>query len=217
MNRFSRRYIVLALSAFFVFALGACIGGNSTPEPSPAEVEAQVQEQLASLELVGTSWRLDYFGEESDGISAIEGTNATVNFFVDRYAGTGGCNYFLGVYNTDGSAIQILTPSQSRVVCAEPEGIMEQDATFVSTLLNSVEYGLEGEQLVLFTTGQQRLATLSPTESVALEGTTWSLRFAPVDCLSVASEARDGPDDSAPIGQPVTFWWSSCRPFAGHS
>ena len=175
MNRYSRKYTMLALLVLLALMLSACLGDSSTPEP--AEIQEEVQAQVAALELAGTAWQLDYFGGESDNVPAIDGARATVNFLVERYGGGGGCNFFLGVYSTDGSAISMFTPNQTRLVCEEPEGVMEQDATFVSSLLNTVEYGMNGEQLVLYTTGQQPLATLSPAGDVAFEGTTWSLRL----------------------------------------
>jgi len=171
------RYVILAALALLPLVLSACNSDTSTPEPSPAEAKENAQEVAASLELAGTAWQLDYFGEEADGLTVIEGTRPTLNLFVQPYGGTDGCNFFQGVYETDGSALTLWTPAQTRLLCEEPEGIMEQGATYISSLLNTVEYSLDGEQLVLYTTDQQRLATLSPAEEVLFEGTTWSLRF----------------------------------------
>lgn len=177
MKKRLHKYVILAALALLALLLGACLRDTSTPEPSPEEVQEKTQEVAASIELAGTAWQLDYIGEEADGLTVIEGTRPSLNFFVEPYGGTGGCNFFQGVYDTDGVSLRLHTPAQTRLLCEEPEGIMEQDATYISTLLNTVEYSMEGEQLVLYTTGQQRLATLSPAEEVPFEGTTWSLRF----------------------------------------
>ncbi len=147
MNRNAHRYAILVALALLALMLGACLGDTSTPEPPSAE---EVQEQVAALELVGTSWELDHFGGADDNVPAVDGVRATLNFALERYGGGGGCNFFLGVYSTDGSAISMMTPAQTRIVCESPAGIMEQDATFVSTLLNTVEYGMDGDNLVLY-------------------------------------------------------------------
>jgi len=171
MNHRLYQFSILGALVLLALLLGACI-----QEPEPPTPESP-QEALAPLQLAGTAWQYEYLGEKSDDIPVIEGTRPTLAILLTRYAGNGGCNYYLGAYETDGSAITFWTPAQTSVICDEPEGIMEQEGTFISGLLNTIEYDLEDGNLVLYSTNRQRLVTLSPMDPVPFERTTWSLRF----------------------------------------
>lgn len=152
----------------------------ATPTPTATEqAEAQataVQEIMPTLELAGTAWQLDSFGEVSDDLEGLPDIRPTVNYFLTRYGGYGGCNWFLGVYDVDESNMRMMTPAQTRGFCDEP-GVMEQEGTFMSALINVTEYELDGDTLIGYTVENQRMITLVPAETVPLEGTTWLLRF----------------------------------------
>ena len=169
MNHRLYKFSILGALVLLALLLGACIQEEPTPE-TPAEA-------LAPLALAGTAWQYEYLGEKSDDIPVIEGTRPTLAIFATRYAGNGGCNFYLGAYEADGTRVTFWPPAQTGAICGEPEGIMEQEATFISGLTNTIEYGVDDGNLVLYSTDRQRLLTLSPMEPVPFRGTTWSLRF----------------------------------------
>jgi heat shock protein HslJ len=156
--------------------LAAC-GSDTPPTPTPPPAE-QVEQAVEGLSLIGTSWQAESFGgpEPEDQLPVIEDTRLTVNFGIDRYAGNGGCNWFLGVYEVQGETMRFMTPAQTRIYC-EPDALMQQEGTFMSTLWNIIAYEKEGEKLLGYTTGDQLLLTLVPAEPVVFEGTTWTMRF----------------------------------------
>lgn len=128
--------------------------------------------------LAMTAWVLESFGEPEDNLPVIPGTRPSVNFLVERYTGYGGCNWFLGVYTADESGLlRIQTPATTVPAICEPVGIMDQEGTFMASLLNITEYQLEGEKLVGYTVQNQRMVTLAPAEPVPFESTLWALRF----------------------------------------
>ncbi len=160
----------LLLFGIFVLPLSSCF--QSTPE-SPQQAVEEIQSQLS---LAGTAWELESFGEPEDELPVLPDTRLTVNYFVERYAGFGGCNWYLGVYTTNGSELRMQTPATTSDIC-EPAGLMAQEGTFMSSLLNITEYKMEGDQLVGYTVENQRLLTFNPSRLAPFEGTTWELKL----------------------------------------
>lgn len=170
----------LGLLVAAAFVITAC--GESTPTPTAQEQVAEAQEQVAEVQaelaLAGTSWELDFIGEPADNIGVVAGTRPAVAYGPVRYGGTGGCNWFLGVYNIEGDQSDQLTmesPAISDVLC-DDDAVVDQEATFISALENTDTYAMEGENLVLYAVGEQRMLTLKPSEPVPFEGTEWGLR-----------------------------------------
>jgi heat shock protein HslJ/sporulation protein YlmC with PRC-barrel domain len=130
------------------------------------------------FELVGTSWQLDSFGEAEDDILTIPGTRPTLNFLAQDYAGSGGCNWFRGVYTAQPDGLlRMETPATTRGAVCEPAAIMDQESMYMSSLVNITEYQLIGDKLVGYTIGNQRMLTFSPAEEVPFAGTVWELRY----------------------------------------
>lgn len=177
------RFIVLALVLVLVMVAIAGCGEPPppTPTPSPTEAaaaaEAAVAEIKAAYALAGTAWEAKYFGPPDNGIPMLPDTRATVNYFLDRYAGFDGCNWFLGVYSANANGeMRNSTPSRTINICEPPE-LFDQAGLFVSSLLNVTEYKIEGEQLLQYTVDDQLLLTLDPAPVIPMPGTVWELKF----------------------------------------
>jgi heat shock protein HslJ len=163
----------LGLLATAALVLAAC--GEPTPTPT---VQEQVKEVQSAVALANTSWELDFIGEPADNIGVVEGTRPAVAYGPVRYGGSGGCNWFLGVYGIEGDQgdqLTMETPAISDVMC-DNEEVVKQEATFISSLENTERYVMEGENLVLYAVGDQRMLTLKPSQPVPFEGTLWGLR-----------------------------------------
>lgn len=172
---------VVGLLVLAAFTLAAC-GREPTPTPTAQEQVQEAQEEVAevqaALALAGTSWELDFIGEPSDNIGVVEGTRPAVAYGPVRYGGSGGCNWFLGVYEIEADQSDELTmesPAISDVVC-DDDAVVDQEATFISALENTETYTMEGNNLVLYAVNNQRMLTLKPSEPVSFEGTEWGLR-----------------------------------------
>ncbi len=141
------------------------------------EAETVVETVAEEMPLAATSWDLAFFGMPDDPVTPIADTRLTVNYLIDEFTGTGGCNWFLGAFATQGNQITPDYPSLTRVQCSDPDGVMDQENTFVGALANATSFEMEGDNLVLYTVGDQRLLTLEPATPTAFEETVWSLRF----------------------------------------
>jgi heat shock protein HslJ len=178
-----RRILQFALHVAFLFVvvalLAACGGASSTPAPA-ATAEA-LGDALTAAELVGTNWQAVAFGSPGNSIPVDPDTTLTLSIGVERYAGSGGCNWFLGVYVAEGDQIAFRSPAETAVVCAEPADVMGQEATYLSALQNVIAYRQQDDLLLGYTSDDQLLLTFKPAEPVDFEGTEWALKFQNMD------------------------------------
>lgn len=76
--------------------------------------------------------------------SLLEGTEITASFGEDgALSGSAGCNTYNSTYTTDGGTIEIAEPSSTRMACAEPNGVMEQEAAYLAALPTVVGFRVE--------------------------------------------------------------------------
>ena len=178
------RSMWLTFVVVVLLALAAGCGtaeGEPTAKPAQAEATAQVavEEVVAAYPLAATAWDLDYFGPSEAPVPVLPNTRVTLVFFWDRYAGFDGCNWFLGAYTTTPEG-ELLLNAPSRTLYAnqcEPAETYEQAAKYAASLLNVIEYQVEGEQLIANAVADQRLLTYNPAEPVPMPGTEWRLAF----------------------------------------
>ena len=103
--------------------------------------------------LAGTAWEVSSFhnGRQSV-VSVIEGTRLTIEFLGDsNLRGSGGCNTFAGSFTTEGNAINIGRLASTRMACAQPEGRMAQETSFLAALQTVTSARREADRLELRT------------------------------------------------------------------
>jgi polar amino acid transport system substrate-binding protein len=105
------------------------------------------------LPLVGTNWQLtDYWDGQGAVVATLPGTTVTAVFGADsQLSGSGGCNNYNATYHllTVPNAITIGTPTSANMMCATPEGIMEQEQIYLSNLPTVTGYQITGNILEL--------------------------------------------------------------------
>ena len=86
--------------------------------------------------LVGTEWVAIGINNGRGGVvSAMEGARVTAIFDDEgRVAGSGGCNRFMATFEVDADAIRIGPVAGTRMMCAEPEGVSEQEGSYFAAL-----------------------------------------------------------------------------------
>lgn len=104
-----------------------------------------------SRELSGTVWIVTGYNNGQEAVvSLMEGTEITADFGEDgTLSGSAGCNRYTASFETDGSALSIGPVAATRMMCAEPEGVMEQEALYLRALESAANYQLEGNTLHL--------------------------------------------------------------------
>lgn len=115
-----------------------------------------------NTDLAGTAWQvLSYNNGKQAVVSIINGTTLTANFGQDgRLSGNAGCNNYTAEYTSDGRASITIGPAAATMMmCAEPQGIMEQEQQYLAALATAATYRIDGGNLELRTADGALAAT----------------------------------------------------------
>jgi heat shock protein HslJ len=108
------------------------------------------------------SWQTTAFLQDDAVASLIAATEITASFAEDgRLSGSAGCNNYRTTFTTNGDGIEIAPPAATKKACAEPEGIMEQEAAFLTALPTASRFEVVGTSLNLLTTAGTFVATFT--------------------------------------------------------
>ncbi len=109
--------------------------------------------KAASLTLAETAWEVvGYNNGKQAVISVLRGTHITARFAEDgRVTGSAGCNQYFASWETAAESITVGMPATTRMACAEPDGIMEQEARYLEALHTAASFRFDGDRLVLRT------------------------------------------------------------------
>lgn len=101
--------------------------------------------------LAGTSWRVTGYNNGKQAVaSVLQDTRLGFAFANDgKVEGTAGCNRFTGTYASDGAALSFGPLAATRMACAKPEKIMEQEQQFLTALGTVATARFEGDRLEL--------------------------------------------------------------------
>ena len=95
-------------------------------------------------------WEVTAFLNGDAVSSPLPGTTLTATFGDDgSLSGSSGCNNYMSTYTTNQGAIEIEPPGGTKKFCAEPEGVMEQEAAYLAALPTAVQYRIDGGSLSL--------------------------------------------------------------------
>jgi len=104
--------------------------------------------------LPGTSWLVRGVNDGRQAVTSVLGGTALTAVFGAAdgpLTGSAGCNGYTATYQVDGPGLSIGPAAATRRMCAEPEGVMEQEAAFLSALTTASTWRIEGERLQLRT------------------------------------------------------------------
>jgi heat shock protein HslJ len=114
------------------------------PPRPPIETPAPAPDPLA-----GTRWTVTnlYNGRGAvEGV--IPGTTITLEFDrAGRVSGSAGCNTYSASYRVNGSSLSVDPPGSTNMFCETPEGVMQQEQTFLATLNAARTFQIIGNQL----------------------------------------------------------------------
>lgn len=118
--------------------------------------------------LAKTSWDvIGYNNGKEAVVGPISGTNPTITFGDDgTISGNAGCNTYSGTYSLNRKNISITTLATTQRECIEPEGVMEQESSFLTYLQKADTWFIQGNQLSL-RTAEDSLAVTAISSSVS--------------------------------------------------
>ncbi len=127
---------------------------NSAGAQVTQQQSVLVSEAVPDNPLAGTRWRATAL----NGNSVLAGTTLTAAFDAKgRVNGSSGCNTYSATYTLNGAQLAITPPTGTSALCADPQGIMEQEAAFLTALQSASSFNLEGGQLYLLSASNQAL------------------------------------------------------------
>jgi heat shock protein HslJ len=100
---------------------------------------------------VRSTWEVIAYNNGRQGVvSLLPGTRVSASFGNDgRVTGDAGCNQYFATYKLDGQAMSIGMAAATRKFCAEPEGLMQQEALYLAALKSTGTFRLNGDRLEL--------------------------------------------------------------------
>lgn len=135
---------VISLAGIIVLSLAAC-GGTASTNEDPLD---------------GTSWVLMAYRKTRP----IPETTITATFESGQVRGSAGCNTYGGAYRVDGGKITVSEVFLTAMACPEPEGIMEQEQTYVEFLQDASTFRFVDGQLQIFRSDGHEALTFDPQE-----------------------------------------------------
>ena len=128
---------IAVVISIFAIMLSACAGSSPTGQP----------------DLEGTAWMLAAFNQNRP----IEGTQLTITFEDGQVSGNAGCNSYGGSYQVKGDAISFDALYMTEMGCMEPEGVMDQELTYLELLGATRRFELVGGVLKIFADSEQTM------------------------------------------------------------
>ena len=101
--------------------------------------------------VAGTEWRVTGYNNGRQAVvGVLAGTSLTMVFAADgKVSGSAGCNTYMGTYAQSGESLQFGPSATTRKMCAEPEGVMQQEQAFLESLQQVATARREGDRLEL--------------------------------------------------------------------
>ncbi len=131
-------------------------------------------------DLTGGTWVLDhYMAGDTQFKPVINGTQITAMFGADGLlSGSGGCNIYAAQYDAGEELLSIGPVASAKTICSQPQGLMNQEAAYLTALDSVAAYTFSGDELSLLDEKGRTVLVFSrgdfsaPTE---LTGRTWRL------------------------------------------
>jgi heat shock protein HslJ len=99
------------------------------------------------------AWVVSAVRRDDELVPPIAGTSLTVDFAdPGRASGSAGCNRYTAAYSASDTELHFSAAASTRMFCAEPPGVMEQEAAFLAALAGAASFRLGGDSLQLLDT-----------------------------------------------------------------
>ena len=133
------------------------IEGEQLEITNPDAERKATFEKMEPLPLNGSDWVLDAYNDGGGAfINIIAGTLITAEFGNDgSLTGSAGCNTFNTTYQVEGRNITIGPVALTQKECADPQGVMDQEAKYLQALGTAATFRNFGIALNLFDAGGQ--------------------------------------------------------------
>ena len=134
-------------------AVGTYVIENDKLTLTYGDDQALVFVAAEMIPLEGATWLIDRYNNGNEAaVSLLADTEITAVFENGNMSGNSGCNTFTASYVvSDGGSINIDSAATTRMMCAEPDGLMEQEAHFIAAIETAAVYKISSARLELRT------------------------------------------------------------------
>jgi heat shock protein HslJ len=113
----------------------------------------------AKTALEDKEWVLASYGKQGDLQAVLAGTEITAIFDSAemQVTGSAGCNSYSADYEVSGNKLSISDIASTDMACTAPEGVMDQEQEYLTLLLDTATFQVEGSQLTISSSDGQVL------------------------------------------------------------
>jgi heat shock protein HslJ len=140
-----RKISLVLLISMLLLSIAAAAGCTSSVTPSPNATSTT----SPALQLEGTTWTLASLATETGVNNTLPNTTITAIFDDGNVTGSSGCNRYFGSYQLNKTEIVIGQVGSTLMFCADPDGIMIQETTYLLLLKNVTSYAISNNELTL--------------------------------------------------------------------
>lgn len=108
---------------------------------------------VEEVSLEGTTWVLTAYNKNRP----LEGSQPTIAFENGQASGNASCNSYGGGYEVQGNKIGFSALAMTEMFCMDPEGVMDQEMTYLEMLEKAVTFEINGDVLTIIAGPQQTL------------------------------------------------------------
>ena len=104
-------------------------------------------------------WLLSSYSTSGGGLQRpLPGTEITARFGADgSLSGSAGCNSYNGTFMAFDQTLRVNRLSPSQAWCETPDGIMDQEGTFLLLMQQAARMSISAGQLTVFDSGGNRI------------------------------------------------------------
>lgn len=166
-------FLVISIGILAIAGVACTPAGDEPAANSAAESKSDVADVVTPIDLNGTRWVLESFTDsEGNLVSALAGSQATLDFENGQASGQSGCNSFGGGFSVSGNALTIGQLASTLMACEE--SLMAQEAAFLQALSAAASYNIVDGKLQIVNADGKTVLTFTALESVALTDVNWT-------------------------------------------
>lgn len=128
-----------------LLSTAAAAGCTSSVKPSPNATSTT----SPALQLEGTTWKLTSLATETGVDNTLPNTTITAIFDDGNVTGSSGCNRYFGSYQLNKTEINFGQVGSTLMFCADPDGVMTQETTYLLLLKDVTSYAISNNELTL--------------------------------------------------------------------
>ena len=142
-----KKSLLVILISTLLLATAAAAGCTSSVTPSPNATTTSTTSP--ALQLEGTTWKLTSLATETGMNNTLPNTTITAKFDDGNVTGSSGCNRYFGSYQLNKTEIKVGLLGSTLMFCADPDGVMTQEASYELLLQNVTSYAISNNELTL--------------------------------------------------------------------